>query len=111
MRLRGIEEPPRLPPCAVLGPWCSPARTLVVLDPTLRGGKVELCALVDKGGSLREDMKAEGTLAFLAWLKQRRCRHDARERLRGRNGAEMLRGRRREVYDHQSTRAERIVRF
>ena len=100
-----------MPPCAIRGPWCSPARTLVVLDPTLRSGKVELCALVDKGGSLREDMKAEGTLAFLAWLKQRRCRHDARERLRGRNGAEMLRGRRREVYDHQSTRAERIVRF
>ena len=93
------------------------ARTLVVLDPTLRSGKVELCALVDKGGSLREDMKAEGTLAFLASLKQRRCRHDARERLRGRNGAEMLRGahelwgRRRGVYDHKSTRAVRIVRF
>ena len=94
MRLRGIEEPPRLPPCAVLGPWCSPARTLVVLDPTLRSGKVELCALVDKGGSLREDMKAEGTLAFLASLKQRRCRHDARERLILR-GAHELWGRRR----------------
>ena len=76
---------------------CPGALVLSCSDPGCSGfdpaqWKVDLCALVDKGGILREYMKAEGTLAFLASLKQRRCQHDARERLRGRNGAEMLLG-------------------